>query len=99
MVSVSKDGEKIQLHPMEAEKMYVFEIASNQLSEVIYKEMEDPFKMVSIEEAVDADDLGKFSDSAVIFENGDYGYLHVYDWTLETLTYVRSDMMYALFVE
>lgn len=99
MVSVSRDGEKIQLHPMESEKMYEYEVSSNQLREVPYKEMENPFEMVSIEEAVVTDDLGKLSDKAVKFENGDYGYLHSYDWTLGTLSYVRSDMMYALFEE
>lgn len=99
MVSVSKDGEKIQLHPMESEKMYEFEFSSNQLSEVNFKEMEDPFEMVLIEEAVDTDDLGKLSDRAAKFENGEYGYLHADDWTLGDLSYVRSDMVYALFVE
>lgn len=99
MVSVSIDGEKIQLHPMESEMMYEYEVSSNQLSEVIYKEMEDPFEMVPIEEAVVADDLAKLSDRAAKFENGEYGYLHAYDWTLGTLSYVRSDMMYALFSE
>ncbi|HSR04518.1 MAG TPA: hypothetical protein VLM88_08065, partial [Proteiniclasticum sp.] len=76
-----------------------YEISSNQLSEVIYKEMEDSFEMVPIEEAVVGDDLAKLSDNAAKFENGEYGYLHAYDWTLGTLSYVRSDMMYALFAE
>lgn len=99
MVSVSKNGEKVQLHPMESEKMYEYEVSSNQLSEVIFKEMEDSFEMVPIEEAVVGDDLAKLSDRAAKFENGEYGYLHAYDWTLGTLSYVRSDMMYALFIE
>lgn len=99
MVSVSKDGEKILIHPMESEMMYEYEISSNQLSEVIYMEMEDPFEMVPIEEAVGSGDLGKLSVNAAKFENGEYGYLHAYDWTLGTLSYVRSDMMYALFVK
>jgi len=99
LVSVSKDGQKIQLHPMESEKMYEYEVSSNQLIQVIYKEMQDPFEMVPIEEAVVTDDPANLSDRAVKFPNGEYGYLHAYDWTLGTLSYVRSDMMYALFTE
>ena len=98
-VSVSLDGNTVQLHPMSSENMYVYTVSDNTLKETTYMQMENPFRsqFVSIEEVIDSTKLGNHSHSAVLFVTGDYGYLHSEDGTIGTLSYVRGDMVFTLF--
>jgi len=98
-VSVSMDGNTVQLHPMSSKNMYVYKVSSHILQETIYKPMADSFRsqFVPIEEVIDSTILGNYSHNAVRFGTGEYGYLHTYDGTLGTLSYVRGDMMFSLF--
>lgn len=97
-VSVSLDGNTVQLHPMSSENMYVYTVSDNTLKETTYMQMENPFRnqFISIEEVIDSTKLGNHSHSAVLFVTGDYGYLHSEDGTIGTLAYVRGDMRYIL---
>jgi beta-lactamase regulating signal transducer with metallopeptidase domain len=97
-VSVSRDGDTVQLHPLSSEKMYIFRISDMMLSETAYHEMEDRFNsFVSIETVLNTNELGNYSYNAVSFGAGDYGYLSTEDGTLGTLSYTRGDMVYSLY--
>ena len=97
-VTVSADGNTVQLHPMSSKNMYVYTVSEGTLRETAYEPMSDRFdSFVGIEKLFPLSEIGKHSHSAVKFDDGDYGFLHVYDWTLGTLSYVRYDMLYALF--
>ncbi|MPN24561.1 hypothetical protein SDC9_171960 [bioreactor metagenome] len=78
--------------------MYVYTVADNTLKETAYQPMEERFgsRFVPIEEVMSSNEMGAYSFKAVKFDTGEYGYLHIYDWTLGTLSYVRDDMMYRL---
>ncbi len=97
-VSVSMDGNTVQLHPMNSDNMYVYTVSDHSLYETDYIPMDNAFgsQFVPIEEAIGVE-TGNYSYHAVQFNADEYGFLHTYDWTLGTLSYGRSDMMYALF--
>jgi beta-lactamase regulating signal transducer with metallopeptidase domain len=98
-VSVSRDGNTVQLHPVSSKNMYVYTVSSNTLRETAYQPMKERFgsRLVPIENAVGSNEIGSYSVNAVKFDTGEYGYLYTYDWTLRTLSYVRDDMMHSLF--
>lgn len=97
-VEISSDGNIVQLHPNDSEKMYVYSISNNTLFEEKYVPMSDSFKnnLVEISEAIGKIN-GNLSYNAVKFDNGEYGYLSASDGTIESLNYVREDMVYSLF--
>jgi hypothetical protein len=82
---------------MENKNMYIYTVSSHTLQEIPYQRMEERFSAVPIEDAIDSTKLGIYSYNAARFDTGEYGYLHASDWTLGTLSYVRGDMMFALF--
>ena len=86
------------MHPNDSEKMYVYSISNNTLFEEKYVPMSDSFKnnLVEISEAIGKIN-GNLSYNAVKFDNGEYGYLSASDGTIESLNYVREDMVYSLF--
>ena len=98
VVSVSKDGNTVQLHPGDSESMYVYTIAKNNLVKAAYKPMEEPFDgLVSILDVMDFDKIGNYSHNAVIFNNGEFGCLRASEWTVSSLTYVRGEKVHELF--
>jgi beta-lactamase regulating signal transducer with metallopeptidase domain len=98
-VTVSPDGNTVQLHPMNSKNMYVYTVSNNTLQETVYERMENRFAdFVDIVDIVGYQNAGNYSHSAVKFDAGEYGYLHASDLTLGTLTYVRGgDTLYRLF--
>ena len=98
-VTVSADGNTVQLHPMSSKNMYSYTVSDNTLQETVYVRMENRFTdFVDIVDVIDFQKAGNYSHTAVKFDTGEYGYLHTSDWTLGTLTYVRGgDMLYRLF--
>jgi len=98
-VTVSSDGNTVQLHPMSSETMYIYNVSENTLIETVFERMENRFAgFIDIVDALGNPKVGNYSHQAVKFETGEYGYLHTSDWTLSTLSYVRGgDMMYSLF--
>ena len=98
-VSVSIDGNTVQLHPMSSENMFVYTISDNTLQDTAYMQMENSFKsqFVPIEEVINSTRLGNYSHHAVHFDTAEYGYLHTEDGTIGTLSYVRGDMVFKLF--
>ena len=97
-VEVSKDGNTVQLHPMDSKKMYIYSVLGNTLCETNYSPMENSFqsKLVEIKQAIGKCN-GSLSYYAVQFDSGEYGYLTSDDGTLGTLDYVRGDKRYPLF--
>ncbi len=87
-VSISLDGNTVQLHPMSSENMYVYTISDNALKETAYMAMENPFRseFVLIEEVISSTKLSNHSHHAVLFDTGEYGYLHSEDGKIGTLT-------------
>ncbi len=107
-VTVSTDGNTVQLHRMSSKTMYVYTVSDNTLRETAFERMSDRFGLLSqfpharsgfvpIEQVIDTTELGAYSYNAVRFHTGEYGYLKTSDWTLRTLTYVRGDMVVRLF--
>lgn len=98
-VSVSMDGNTVQLHPMSSENMFVYTISDNTLKETTHMRMEKPFgsQFVSIEEVINSTKLGNHSHHAILFDTGEHGYLHAEDGTIGTLSYVRGDKVFRLF--
>lgn len=97
-VSVSTDGNTIQLHPMDNKEMFVYTVSDNTLVKSPYTELADSFQshLVPTDKVIQSD-LGNYSSQAVAFDTGEFGVLHTSDWNLGTLSYTRDDMMYALF--
>lgn len=91
-VSVSQDGSIIQLHPMDNDKMYIYNVEKNKLTQMNYGFMEDPFKVI-----INDNPNGSVSYETVKFENGDIGYLKSEDSTLNGLYYVVGNNKYKLF--
>lgn len=98
-VTVSQDGNTVQLHPMSSNNMYVYNVIDNTLKETAYKLMDNPFngQFVSIEEVIKSTGLGNYSHHAICFDTGEYGYIYTEDGTIGTLSYVRGDKRYILF--
>lgn len=97
-VSVSADGDTVQLHPNTSEDMYVYTVSDNTLMKLPYQEMKSRFGgLVGIMDALDFEKIGNCSSKAVRFSGNEYGYLRATEWTLGSLTYVRGDMVYYLF--
>ena len=98
-VSVSMDGNTVQLHPMSSKNMFVYTISDNTLQEIAHKAMDNPFgsQFASIVEVINSTVLGNYSHHAVLFDTGEYGYLHTEDGTIGTLSYVRGDKVFRLF--
>ena len=98
IVSVSRDGSTVRLHPMSSESMYVWSVRKNTLAKTAYEPMEESFSdFVDTTGVKDHNEAGKCSRAAVKFDNGDYGYLYTTGWTLDTLYYIRGDRIYKLF--
>ena len=97
-VEVSKDGNTIQLHADDSQKMYIYSVTNNTLCETNYSPMENSFQdqLVEIGKAIGKRG-GSLSCFAVQFNSGDYGYLASNDCTLATLDYVRGNKRYSLF--
>jgi beta-lactamase regulating signal transducer with metallopeptidase domain len=95
-VTVSADGNTVQLHPMETEDMYVYTVSDHSLIKTAYQPMQDRFYTVPSDKVISFES-GGYSMSAVEFGTNDYGYLHASEWTLGRLTYVRGDAAYVLF--
>ena len=91
-VSVSQEGDIIQLHPMISEEMYVYDIENNTLKQIPYTPMENRFKITPNENP-----QGGVSYETVKFSNGDIGYLKDKTTTLDGLYYVIGDKEYKLF--
>lgn len=93
-VSVSQKGNIVQLHPMNSDEMYVYDIEKNTLKQMKYEPMEDGFKITP------NDNPGEdISHETVKFSNGDVGYLQYTDTTLNGLYYIVGDKQYKLFGE
>ena len=92
-VSVSQDGNTIQLHPMESDKMYIYDVGKNKLMQTDYKPMKEPFKV----NTNDNNPSGSVSWGTVEFANGDIGYLECEGSTINELYYVVGNNKYKLF--
>lgn len=102
VITVSMDGNTVQLHPISGENMYIYTVSDNSLQEAIYepdKTIDNSFgsQFVSIDEVVNSANLGLYSHHAVRFSTDDYGYIYTEDGTIGRLTYVRGDRAYKLF--
>lgn len=102
VITVSMDGNTVQLHPISGENMYIYTVSDNSLQEAIYepdKTIDNSFgsQFVSIDEVVNSANLGLYSHHAVRFSTDDYGYIYTEDGTIGRLSYVRGDRAYKLF--
>ena len=97
-VSVSLDGNRIQLHPASSESMYVYTLSNNKLKKAVYETMKNKFDgLISTADVMSSDKIGNCSYNSVKFDNGKLGYLQASEWTIDSLTYVYGDKVYRLF--
>lgn len=96
-VTVSTDGNTVQLHTMEENNFYVYTVLDNTLYEMPDQSIKDRFFTVPIEMFVTFDSIGGYSYRAVKFETGECAYLYSADWTIGSLAYVRGDSATPLF--
>jgi len=97
-VSVSADGNTVQLHPAANDNMYVYSILENTLIEAPYQLMKERFDgLLSITDVMDFDKMGNSSSNTVKFGNDEFGYLKASEWNVGSLTYVRGNKIYRLF--
>jgi hypothetical protein len=98
IVSVSKDGNTVQLHPVSSKSMYVYTVSDNTLQKTAYVKIQNPFAdFVETANAVGHEKANCSSDRAVKFSNGEYGYLNAKDWLIRNLVYVRGELVYKVF--
>lgn len=103
-IKVTKDGNKLYLHPAKNLNMYIFDLAakpSESLYEVEYQELPQnkTFQTVNISN-VNELSRGTYSDAAIEYEqNGNryYGYLQATEYTIGMLRYVKNNKVYMLF--
>ena len=91
-VSVNQEGKIVQLHPMNSDKMYIYDVEDNTLEETKYIAMTDRFQT-----AVNENPNGGTSYEVVKFANGDIGCLYDKTGTLDGLYYSSGEKEYKLF--
>ena len=102
-VSVSADGNTVQLHRISSKNMFVYTVSDNTLRETANEKMKNRFTgFVDCETDINyvklTSRVGLCSYRAVRFDSGEYGYLRATsDWTVGALTYVRGDTVYEMF--
>jgi len=95
-IQVNQEGTMIQVHRMDSDIAYLYDIEQNIYTCSIYRPIEAGFKMQdSYEEGLMEDAL--VSACCVKFGEDDYGYLSTLDYTVRTLEYIRGDRRYQLF--
>lgn len=97
-VSVSKDGKKVQLHNISSKDMYLYSVEENTLTKTMYSPIENRFEVIETPEEV-RNSFNLCSPEAVKFENGDIGYLVLYNDKINTLEYIRADKKFKIFNE
>lgn len=97
-VSVSKDGNIVQLHDISSEEMYVYNIEENLLIKCDYRAMdiEHEFELTPLEIR---EETYWYFTWAIKFNNGDVGYLISRENTIGTLEYIYNDNIYSIFHE
>ena len=97
-VSVSRDGNTIQLHSVSSETMFIYTVSDHTLLETAHQRMEVPFdSFIPTPEFITSPGSGSLSYNAAKLDRDKYGYLRTSDWTLNTLSYVQGDRSYLLF--
>lgn len=97
-VSVSHDGDIIQLHNVSSKDMYVYYVYENRLVKKEYEPLENNFKLIKTPEPLK--ETGYiYSTECVKFENGDIGYLRSNNWQIESLEYIRKNEKFKIFIE
>ena len=91
-VSVSQNGMRIALHPMNVNIMYGYFVDQERMEERVYEEMVEPFKCSVNEQA-----NGFTSNEAVVFAGGEKGYLSYEGGTLDDLYYICGEKQYKIF--
>lgn len=94
ILKVSNDGKTIQFSSKsmrETEKtMYVYDLNTDKLTLVDYKEMENPYITTPIREWNENAD-NKYSSESIKLANGEYGYLFCKDGRLANVAYMVGD--------
>lgn len=91
-VTVNKAGDKVQLYPVNNEKMYIYHLKKKTLTKSEYKIMKDAFKITP-----NKNPRGGESFETVEFDNGDIGKITWSGNTLNDLYYRVGEKSYKLF--
>jgi hypothetical protein len=99
-INANADGSTVQLHTVNSDMMYVYTVAENSLARMAYQPLVNPFlNTVPIDQVISDERILSYSDRAVKFDTGEYGYLHTSEWTLGTLSFFLGETEYKLFNE
>ena len=97
IVSVSKDGNIVSLHPSSSEDMFTYNVEKNTLIKVKYKKLDDKLNTIPIDESYKLYDE-EYSYSYIKLENGYVSYLRSPKSNKAIdLQYVKDDKIYDIF--
>lgn len=97
VVSVSKDGNIVRLHPCSSEDMYVYNVQKNTLIKTKYEKLDDELRKLPIDESYEIYDE-EYSYSYIKLNNGEVSYLRCprSDMAID-LQYIKNDKVYDIF--
>lgn len=97
VVSVSKNGNIIRLHPSSSENMYVYNVENNTLIRTKYEKSNDELKTLILEEEFKSYD-GEYCYSYIKLENEEVSYLRCPQSNMAIdLQYIKNDKVYDIF--
>jgi hypothetical protein len=97
VVSVSKNGNIIRLHPSSSENMYVYNVENNTLIRTKYEKSNDELKTLILEEEFKSYD-GEYCYSYIKLENEEVSYLRCPKSNMAIdLQYIKNDKVYDIF--
>lgn len=97
VVSVSKNGNIISLHPSNSEYMYIFNVEKNTIIKTKYQELDDKFEKLPMDESYYTYDE-EYTYSYIKLTNGETSYLKAPRSNMAIdLQYIKNDKVYDIF--
>ncbi len=97
IVSVSKDGNIVSLHPSSSQDMYIYDVEKNTLIKTKYKKLDDELKTLPMDESYYTYDE-EYTYSYIKLIDGEVSYLKtpVSNKAID-LQYIKNDKVYDIF--
>ena len=97
IVSVTKDGNIVRLHPSSSEDMYVYNVQKNTLIKTKYEKINDELNTLPTDDSYEQYDE-EYSYSYIKLQNEEVSYLRCYRSNMAIdLQYVKNDKIYDIF--
>ena len=97
IVSVSKDGNTVSLHPSSSEDMYIYDVEKNILIKTKYEKLEDELETLPMEESYYTYDE-EYTYSYIKLIDGEVSYLKTPKSNMALdMQYIKNDKVYDIF--